>query len=249
MLFDLRGSGRRRTVKIVYITLAFLMGGGLVLFGIGGGGGISGGLVDAITERDGGGDAGSDRFRKAETAALAKTKANAENAPAWAALARARFQLAGSGENFDVEKGTFTDGGPREAAGRRRRLGALPRARAQEARRPRREPDGAGVRRAQPAGQGGAGPGGHHRRPTDGVDLHPARGLRLPGRPDPQGRPRQGQGARAHRPRHARGPEGPARVGQADRPRAPRRSPAPPRSSFYTCRQRPCSSTGRAADS
>ena len=49
MLFDLRGSGRRRTVKIVYIALAFLMGGGLVLFGIGGGGGISGGLVDAIT--------------------------------------------------------------------------------------------------------------------------------------------------------------------------------------------------------
>ena len=56
MLFDLRGSGRRRTVKIVYITLAFLMGGGLVLFGIGGGGGISGGLVDAITGTTGGSD-------------------------------------------------------------------------------------------------------------------------------------------------------------------------------------------------
>ena len=111
MLFDLRGSGRRRTVKIVYITLAFLMGGGLVLFGIGGGGGISGGLVDAITERDGGGDTGSDRFSKQEKAALAKTKANAQDAPAWAALARARFQLAGSGENFDVEKGTFTKEG------------------------------------------------------------------------------------------------------------------------------------------
>ncbi len=47
MLFDLRGSGRRRTVKIVYITLAFLMGGGLVLFGIGGD--VSGGLFDAFT--------------------------------------------------------------------------------------------------------------------------------------------------------------------------------------------------------
>ena len=35
MLFDLRGTGRRRTVKIVYVTLAILMGGGLVLFGIG----------------------------------------------------------------------------------------------------------------------------------------------------------------------------------------------------------------------
>ena len=111
MLFDLRGSGRRRTVKIVYITLAFLMGGGLVLFGIGGGGGISGGLVDAITERSGGGDTGADRFRKQEAAAVAKTKANPQDAPAWAALARARFQLAGAGENFDPAKGTFTKSG------------------------------------------------------------------------------------------------------------------------------------------
>ena len=36
MLFDLRGRGRRNTIKVIYITLAFLMGGGLVLFGIGG---------------------------------------------------------------------------------------------------------------------------------------------------------------------------------------------------------------------
>jgi hypothetical protein len=108
MLFDLRGAGRRRTVKVVYITLAFLMGGGLVLFGIGGD--VSGGLVDAITER-GGGDDGSDRFRKQEVAALQRTKANPQDAPAWAALARARFQLAGVGENFDAEKGTFTKAG------------------------------------------------------------------------------------------------------------------------------------------
>ena len=111
MLFDLRGSGRRRTVKIVYITLAFLMGGGLVLFGIGGGGGISGGLVDAITGTTGGGDTSGDRFRKQEAAALAKTKANPQDAAAWAALARARFQLAGAGANFDAEKSTFTNKG------------------------------------------------------------------------------------------------------------------------------------------
>ena len=109
MLFDLRGAGRRRTVKVVYITLAFLMGGGLVLFGIGGD--VSGGLVDAITERGGGGDDGSDRFRKAEAAALARTKANPQDAAAWAALARARFQIAGLGENFDPEKATFTKSG------------------------------------------------------------------------------------------------------------------------------------------
>ena len=109
MLFDLRGAGRRRTIKVIYITLAFLMGGGLVLFGIGGE--VSGGLVDAITERGGGGDDGSDRFRKQEEAALKRIRANAQDAPAWAALARARFQVAGVGENFDPEKGTFTKDG------------------------------------------------------------------------------------------------------------------------------------------
>lgn len=115
MLFDLRGAGRRRTVKVVYITLAFLMGGGLVLFGIGGD--VSGGLVDAITERGGGGDDGSDRFRKAETAALKRTEANPQDAAAWAALARARFQIAGLGENFDPEKATFTKSGRAKLVG------------------------------------------------------------------------------------------------------------------------------------
>ena len=57
------------------------------------------------------GDDGSDRFRDAEKAALARTKANPQDAAAWAALARARFQLAGIGENFDPEKGTFTKAG------------------------------------------------------------------------------------------------------------------------------------------
>jgi hypothetical protein len=109
MLFDLRGAGRRRTVKVIYILLAFLMGGGLVLFGIGGS--VSGGLIDAITERSGGGDNSTDRFRKAEKAALVKTQANPQDAAAWAALARARFQVAGQGENFDPAKGTFTNAG------------------------------------------------------------------------------------------------------------------------------------------
>jgi hypothetical protein len=46
MLFDLRGR-RRRAVQVTYLTLAVLMGGGLVLFGIGGD--VSGGLFDAIS--------------------------------------------------------------------------------------------------------------------------------------------------------------------------------------------------------
>jgi len=112
MLFDLRGTGRRRTIKVVYVTLALLLGGGLVLFGIGGD--VSGGLVDAITERDGGGDDSAERFEQAEADALAATQQNPRDAAAWAELARARFQLAGQGENYNPGTGAFTDAGKAE---------------------------------------------------------------------------------------------------------------------------------------
>jgi len=108
LLFDLRGRGRRRTIKVVYITLAFLMGGGLVLFGIGGD--VSGGLVDAITERGGGGD-GDDRFKDRERQAAERTRANPQDARAWADLARARYQRASTGDGFDAEKNTYTEEG------------------------------------------------------------------------------------------------------------------------------------------
>src|SRR5215212_10469226 len=100
MLFDLRGRGGRRTVKIVYITLALLMGGGLVLFGIGGGGAMQGGLVDAITGSSGG-DTGIERFETKERAALRAAQQRPQDPAAWAALARARVQTAGVGDNFD----------------------------------------------------------------------------------------------------------------------------------------------------
>src|SRR4029078_2135841 len=53
MLFDLRGR-RRRAVQVTYLLLALLMGGGLVLFGVGGD--VSGGLLDAF--KGGGGSSG-----------------------------------------------------------------------------------------------------------------------------------------------------------------------------------------------
>src|SRR5687767_11548546 len=120
MLFDLRGSGRRRVVKIVYITLAFLMGGGLVFFGIGGGGALPGGLVDAITAGGSGSDDSAERFRDQEQAATAKARANPTDAAAWAAVARARFNLAGSGDNIEQSTGNYTDAGAQQlrAAGR-----------------------------------------------------------------------------------------------------------------------------------
>jgi hypothetical protein len=55
MLFDLRGR-RRRVVQATYLMLALLLGGGLVLFGIGGD--VSGGLVDAF--KGGGGGSSTD---------------------------------------------------------------------------------------------------------------------------------------------------------------------------------------------
>jgi hypothetical protein len=65
MLFDLRGR-RRRAVQVTYLMLALLMGGGLVLFGIGGD--VSGGLLDAF--KGGGGQSGDsalqDRVDKQE---------------------------------------------------------------------------------------------------------------------------------------------------------------------------------------
>ena len=48
MLFDLRSRGRRRTVQVVYLGLALLLGGGLVLFGVGAGNGF-GGILNAFT--------------------------------------------------------------------------------------------------------------------------------------------------------------------------------------------------------
>jgi hypothetical protein len=112
MLFDLRGSGRRRVVKVVYVTLALLMGGGLVLFGIGGD--VSGGLVDAITERGGGTDDTTGRLESRERAASQAARARGAEEPAlWAAAARARFNLANAGDNIDQETGAYTADGRR----------------------------------------------------------------------------------------------------------------------------------------
>jgi hypothetical protein len=112
MLFDLRGAGRQRTVKAVYITLAFLMGGGLVLFGIGGD--VSGGLVDAITERGGSSDSGTKRFEQREQRLVVRVRANPQDAAAYADLARVRTQLASTGDNYDAEKNTYTAAGKAE---------------------------------------------------------------------------------------------------------------------------------------
>jgi len=91
MLFDLRGR-RRRAVQATYLMLAVLMGGGLVLFGIGGD--VSGGLLDAF--KGGGGPSGDsaleDRIDKQEE----RLQASPRNEAVLQSLVRDYYSLATS---------------------------------------------------------------------------------------------------------------------------------------------------------
>ena len=112
MLFDLRSRGRRRTVQFVYLGLAVLMGGGLILFGVGAGNG-NGGLLNAFT----GGGAGNSQgavISQAEKTALKQTRANPSDAAAWGALLQARWSSASSNASAS---GQFTAAGRKELQG------------------------------------------------------------------------------------------------------------------------------------
>lgn len=112
MLFDLRGRGRRRTVQVIYLGLAILMGGGLVLFGIGSS--SSGGLFDAFSNNKGGGSDALDSVNKRIDAQLARVKADPKDADAYAQLAILRFQRAGV--DGITQEGTYTEDGKRRLA-------------------------------------------------------------------------------------------------------------------------------------
>jgi hypothetical protein len=90
MLFDLRGR-RKRAVQVIYALLAVLMGGGLILFGIGGG--TSGGFLDAFTG-GGGGGGGNDVVQKRIDAREQQLSANPRNQLALRTLVRDYYQLA-----------------------------------------------------------------------------------------------------------------------------------------------------------
>ncbi|HEY1357288.1 MAG TPA: hypothetical protein VGF21_03190 [Thermoleophilaceae bacterium] len=87
MLFDLRGK-RRRAVQVTYLSLAILMGAGLVFFGIGGS--VSGGLLDAFKGNGSGGgnDAIEKRIDKEKKLAAAGNQAAIKD------LVRDYYQLA-----------------------------------------------------------------------------------------------------------------------------------------------------------
>jgi hypothetical protein len=109
MLFDLRGRGRRRTVQAIYLSLAILMGGGLVLFGIGSTQ-SGGGLFDALSSNSGGQSATEGIDNRIERA-IARTRARPDDPRPWAELAALRFQRAGiDGITAD---GRYTESGLR----------------------------------------------------------------------------------------------------------------------------------------
>jgi hypothetical protein len=115
MLFDLRGRGRRRTIQGVYLGLALLMGGGLVLFGVGTGTG-GGGLLNAFSG-NGSGSNQNQVVSQQEQTALKAVKLNPTSAAAWSGLVQARWTAAGQGSNYNAATGTFTASGKKELAG------------------------------------------------------------------------------------------------------------------------------------
>ncbi|HXP28437.1 MAG TPA: hypothetical protein VN804_01660 [Solirubrobacteraceae bacterium] len=95
MLFDLRGRHRRRAVKVLYVGLALLIGGGLILFGVGAGTG-GGGLLNAATENESSGGASfASQIKKYEKA----VQKNSKNVVAWEKLTLAELHESG-GEAF-----------------------------------------------------------------------------------------------------------------------------------------------------
>jgi hypothetical protein len=100
MLFDLRGR-RRRVVQVVYLALALLLGGGLVLFGIGGE--VSGGLLNAF--EGGGGQSGDSVLQQSIDRREERLRANPRDERALQALVRDHYALA----NQDDSQPGFSD--------------------------------------------------------------------------------------------------------------------------------------------
>src|ERR1035441_8623915 len=92
MLFDLRGRGRCRTVRVIYIGLALLMGVGLIGFGIGGGLGGGGLLNAASNSESSSGATFSNEIKKYRKL----TREQPSNVVAWEKLTNAQLHEAGN---------------------------------------------------------------------------------------------------------------------------------------------------------
>lgn len=103
MLFDLQGP-RKTAVKVIYLGLAILMAGGLVLFGVGSN--LSGGLADVF------GNGSADSTAQSQVNKYAKqVDADPANVTALQNLIAARYSLSRTSDNFNSTKGTFSKKG------------------------------------------------------------------------------------------------------------------------------------------
>jgi hypothetical protein len=107
MLFDLKGK-RRRMVQGVYLTLAVLMGAGLVLFGIGSS--VNGGLSDLFSGGNGS-NKGDELVQKRIDTAEKQLKTDPTNQAALTAVIRGHYQLAtaNSDQTGQFQKGAIDD--------------------------------------------------------------------------------------------------------------------------------------------
>ena len=96
----------------VYLGLAILMGGGLVLFGVGAGNGL-GGLLNAF---NGGGSTSGQKavVSQQEQQAIKQTQQTPNDPAAWANLLQARWTSAGQGADYNSSTGQFTKSGLNE---------------------------------------------------------------------------------------------------------------------------------------
>jgi hypothetical protein len=108
MLFDLKGR-RRHVVQGTYVLLAVLMGGGLILFGIGGG--TSGGLLDAF-KGGGGSSSANSAIQKRISAAERRLAVNPTDQGALQEIIRDNYQLASL--SADPNTGLFSADGKKD---------------------------------------------------------------------------------------------------------------------------------------
>ena len=102
MLFDLRGRGRRRTVRVIYGGLALLIGFGLVGLGVGGGLG-SGGILSSLTGNE---NSGSTSFSSQINKYKKLTQQHPSDVYAWEQLTLAQLHEAGGEAYFANSKVT-----------------------------------------------------------------------------------------------------------------------------------------------
>lgn len=103
MLFDLQGP-RKTAVKAIYLGLAILMAGGLVLFGVGSS--VNGGLADVFNSSDSSGD-----LQKQVEKSQAAVAANPKSTKALEDLISDRYAYAGDPKNYNQDKQTFSKTG------------------------------------------------------------------------------------------------------------------------------------------